>query len=415
MSVPVSMGPGSTTPPVGWKWRKLTDLARLESGHTPSRRHPEWWGGEVPWIALPDIRALDGKVAFETSEHINADGLANSSARLLPADTVVLSRTASVGFVTIMGRPMATSQDFVNWICGPELDPHFLALLFTASRKFIRSLGSGAVHKTVYVPTVEAWHVCVPAIVEQKRIVQLIDEQSVSIERARVAAASRRGATEALTPARLRVLFDGSDANLWPARNLGEVAEIVSGVTLGRKLDAVATRSVPYLRVANVKDGYLDLADVGNVDATETEIKKLRLVGGDLLLTEGGDRDKLGRGTFWQEEIPECIHQNHIFRVRLNRSALSPEFVAAQVGSSYGKRYFLAHAKQTTGIATINQGVLARFPLLAPPLDEQHRVVATLNAERSQTRKLLGAVMDELPAIEALRAALLRKAFAGQL
>lgn len=100
--------------PHGWKWHLLTDVARLESGHTPSRRHPEWWGGDTPWIALPDIRALDGTTAFETTETVNAAGLANSSARLLPAGTVCLSRTASVGFVTVMGRPMATSQDFVN-------------------------------------------------------------------------------------------------------------------------------------------------------------------------------------------------------------------------------------------------------------------------------------------------------------
>ena len=92
----------------------LVDLARLESGHTPSRYHPEWWGGDIPWISLADIRDLDGRVAYETREHTNQAGIAHSSARVLPEGTVVLSRTASVGFVTIMGRPMATSQDFVN-------------------------------------------------------------------------------------------------------------------------------------------------------------------------------------------------------------------------------------------------------------------------------------------------------------
>lgn len=170
--------------PEGWKWHPLVKLARLESGHTPSRYHPEWWGGDIPWIALPDIRALDGKVAYETSEYTNEAGIANSSARVLPAGTVVLSRTASVGFVTIMGRPMATSQDFVNWVCGPDLDPHFLALLFRASRNFILSIASGAVHKTVYVPTVKSFYVCVPDIQEQRRIAENLNYHLSGAEQA---------------------------------------------------------------------------------------------------------------------------------------------------------------------------------------------------------------------------------------
>lgn len=133
LRAPISVEDQSDAPK-GWSWRRLTDVARLESGHTPSRRRPEWWGGEVPWIALPDIRALDGQTATRTVETVNDDGLANSSARLLPEGTVVLSRTASVGFVTVMGRSMATSQDFVNWVCGPDLLPWFLAYGLIASR-----------------------------------------------------------------------------------------------------------------------------------------------------------------------------------------------------------------------------------------------------------------------------------------
>lgn len=108
-----------------WRWQRLTDLARLESGHTPSRRHPEWWGGHVPWLALPDIRKLHGKYAYETTENTNDAGLANSSARLLPPCTVCLSRTASVGFVTILGKPMATSQISATGFAGRTSIPSF--------------------------------------------------------------------------------------------------------------------------------------------------------------------------------------------------------------------------------------------------------------------------------------------------
>lgn len=173
---PLALEPKSSAPE-GWDWRRLSEIATLESGHTPSRRHPEWWGGDVPWISLTDIRKLDGKVALDTSEHTNALGLANSSARLLPAGTVCLSRTASVGYVTIMGREMATSQDFANWVCGRHVVPEFLALLLRASREFIVSLGTGATHKTIYMPTIKEFHVCVPSVAEQKRLASKLQKQ----------------------------------------------------------------------------------------------------------------------------------------------------------------------------------------------------------------------------------------------
>jgi type I restriction enzyme, S subunit len=168
--------------PKGWSWKKLTTIARLESGHTPSRYHAEWWGGSIPWIALPDIRALDGKVAYETSEYTNEHGIANSSARILPPGTVCISRTASVGFVTIMGREMSTSQDFFDWVCGPEIDPFFLMYLFLASRDYFRSISSGAIHKTVYMPTAKVLEVCIPLIDEQKRVVSFLKEKLFSSE-----------------------------------------------------------------------------------------------------------------------------------------------------------------------------------------------------------------------------------------
>jgi len=156
---------------------------------------------------LPDIRALDGRYAFETLERTNPEGIAHSAARVLPAGTVVLSRTASVGFVTIMGRPMATSQDFVNWVCGPDLDPDFLMHLFIRSRERFRSLSAGAVHQTVYFPTVMALRVCVPSIDEQRRIAARLHEQLAEIDRAKAALDAQRKAADALPAALLRDVF----------------------------------------------------------------------------------------------------------------------------------------------------------------------------------------------------------------
>jgi len=206
---PLSNGFDREKAPKGWNWRKLTSLARLESGHTPSRYHAEWWGGSIPWIALPDIRLLDGKVAHETSEYTNELGIANSSARILPKDTVAISRTASVGFVTIMGREMATSQDFFDWVCGPELNPRFLMKLFQASRDYFRSISSGAVHKTVYMPTAKALEVCIPSIDKQKEIAQFLDNKLSSVETMIASLEAQLAKINQLPSALLRRAFSG--------------------------------------------------------------------------------------------------------------------------------------------------------------------------------------------------------------
>jgi type I restriction enzyme, S subunit len=206
---PLSVTAESASPD-GWAWYSLGSLGRLESGHTPSRSRPDWWGGDIPWIALPDIRALDGRYTFETLERTNPEGIAHSAARILPAGTVVLSRTASVGFVTIMGRPMATSQDFVNWVCGPDLDPEFLMHLFIRSRERFRSLSAGAVHQTVYFPTAMALRVCMPSVDAQRQIVARLREELAEIDQAKVALHAGRKAIDALPAALLREVFGAS-------------------------------------------------------------------------------------------------------------------------------------------------------------------------------------------------------------
>jgi type I restriction enzyme S subunit len=159
---------------------------------------------------------------------------------------------------------------------------------------------------------------------------------------------------------------------------LAEVAEIVSGITKGRKINGRSVRDVPYLAVSNVQDKHLNMDVVKRIEATEDEIERYRLRSGDLLLTEGGDPDKLGRGTLWNNELSEAIHQNHVFRVRLTSNKIIPEYLSWLVGSAYGKAYFLRQAKQTTGIAMINKGQLKAFPLLTPPVELQHQFAARL-------------------------------------
>ena len=198
----------------------------------------------------------------------------------------------------------------------------------------------------------------------------------------------------------------------WPEdKVLGDVADIMSGITKGRKLTGAATREVPYLAVVNVQDRRLNLNTVKTIEATEAEISRYQLKGGDLLLTEGGDPDKLGRGSLWNEEISGCIHQNHIFRVRLTSGHITPLFLNWLIGSERGKRYFLKSAKQTTGIASINLRQLRAFPVLTPPPALQQQFAAAIECLCALTVE----VQKSLTIVDALFASLLHRAFRGEL
>jgi restriction endonuclease S subunit len=206
--MPISAPPILDDPPAGWQWQKLTDIARLESGHTPSKSRPDWWGGDVSWISLTEIRALDGRWTDSTQLRINKYGIANSAARILPSGTVCFSRTASVGFATIMGQPMATSQDFANWVCGDALDPEYLMHALIRARDKLRELATGATHKTIYMPTLESFRICAPVLTEQQRIVRALKDRLVEIAGLRSALESQQRELDALPQLLLAQAFE---------------------------------------------------------------------------------------------------------------------------------------------------------------------------------------------------------------
>jgi type I restriction enzyme S subunit len=160
----------------------------------------------------------------------------------------------------------------------------------------------------------------------------------------------------------------------WEVKPLGNLAEIISGVTLGSKNDNSDEVGVPYLRVANVQDGYFDLQEVKTIRVSRAQFEKLQLRYGDVLMNEGGDFDKLGRGSVWQEEIKPCIHQNHVFRVRPRSDQLRSFYLAFWSQSEMGKKYFVLNSKQSTNLASINSTQLNRFPVALPSSSEQERI-----------------------------------------
>ena len=201
----------------------------------------------------------------------------------------------------------------------------------------------------------------------------------------------------------------------WVWATLAQISDLKGGVTKGRRYRAgELLTEVPYLRVANVQRGYLDLSLIRTIKVTQEVAGQLALVPGDILFTEGGDRDKLGRGWVWNGEVEGCIHQNHVFRSRLLLSEMHPEFVSWW-GNSFGQIFFNQSGKQTTNLASINLSVLSGFPVPLPPLAEQRRIVAEVERRLSVIQQTEAAVEVNLSRAERMRQSILKQAFAGKL
>lgn len=195
---------------------------------------------------------------------------------------------------------------------------------------------------------------------------------------------------------------------------LDSIAEITGGITKGRKLDRSETIQLPYLRVANVQNGYLDLNEIKTIELKHSEREKYLLKYGDVLYTEGGDRDKLGRGTIWKNEIKECVHQNHVFKARIDKKHALPQYVSYWSMSIPARNYFYVKGKQSVNLASINKTILSALPLPLPSLDTQKKIVTEIEDRFSVCDSIEQTVDTVLVQAEAMRQSILKKAFEGE-
>ena len=300
----LAVGATDKETPEGWSWRLLSDLARLETGHTPSRRKPEYWNGDIPWIGIRDATGNHGRTLLDTEQHVTQAGIDNSSARLLPANTVCLSRTASVGYVVVMGRPMATSQDFVNWVCDPEkLDYRYLKYVLLAERASYSRFSHGTTHQTIYFPEVKAFHLLAPEIDMQSAIADVLSALDDKIEQNRRAVralerlaraifrawfvdfepvkAKADGATS--FPSMPQEVFDALPARFvdseigpvpegWEVKALGDVCDVNARSVRAGDVEG----EIEYVNISSVTVGRLD--EIERLDFADAPSRARRLI-----------------------------------------------------------------------------------------------------------------------------------------
>ena len=201
----------------------------------------------------------------------------------------------------------------------------------------------------------------------------------------------------------------------WGVMKLGFCSRVQSGLTLGKRYETPDLAMRPYLRVANVQDGFVDLAEVTQIQLPQDEVERYELRPGDVLMTEGGDFDKLGRGCVWRGQVPGCLHQNHVFAVRPAPRLLLPDFLAALTTAACGKFYFTSTSQQTTNLATTNRTKIKEFPVPVPPIEEQWAIAEALARQTSRLDALRDRNVQVIDKLKEYRTALISAAVTGKI
>ncbi|MBE7374676.1 restriction endonuclease subunit S [Pseudomonas lopnurensis] len=364
--------------PEDWSVVSIASVARLESGHTPSKKKPSYWNGSVPWVSLHDTSKLDALEIHSTSHTITEDGLNNSSARLLPAGTVVFSRTATVGKCCLIARAMATSQDFACYVCGTSLNNYFLVYLFRGMDRVWRNLMAGSIHNTIYMPVFKKLKIPLPSIEEQCAIATALSDMDALLDGLDRLITKKH----AIKQATMQQLLTGQTrlpgySGKWEVKRLAEVAPLQRGFDLPNP----DLRSGPYPVVYS--NGVL------NCHA------KFQVHGPGVVTGRSGT---IGKVTY--VEGPYWPHNTALWVTNFKEN--DPRFVF-YLYTQIGFEKFATGS----GVPTLNRNDVHNFEVLTPPtIDEQIAIatvltdmdaeIAALETRRTKTRALKQAMMQEL-------------------
>lgn len=306
----------------------------------------------------------------------------------------------------------------------------YYVLLTDVFRKQVELSWSFGTQQNIGMGVIERLRVPIPSADEQRQIAAFLDASCTAID---AAVAAKRRQTEALDHLRRDIVQRAVTRGLadspklrttgnawmkevpshWDLVSLKRVSEIQTGLTLGKVYEGSLIER-PYLRVANVQDGHLNLDDVTTIEVPAEVAHRVELRTGDVLMTEGGDLDKLGRGTVWGGEIPGCLHQNHIFAIRCFIHKLLPSFLAHLTTSQYGRDYFEATGKRTTNLASTNSTKVGMFPIPHPPIEEQRAICRFLDDKFAELARVKSCIESQISTLVAYRKSLIHKCVTGQ-
>lgn len=384
---------------------RLGELGKIITGNTPATSNPQnYCSNDICFVKPSDILSDEIRNLYSSEFYIAE--FARDNARILPPRSVLVTCIGIIGKVAINAIECAFNQQ-INAIIPNEEKciPEYLAYAIQHKQPLLQTIANAPVVPIINKSQFSDIEIRIPCLHEQQEAINNLDSicNTIALRKQQLAK------LDELVKARFVEMFGDMLINdmMWPEIPLEQLADVVSGITKGRKVTDTELFEVPYMAVSNVKDGYIDWTTVKTILATQKEIEQYRLLPYDVLMTEGGDPDKLGRGAVIAKPLENSIHQNHIFRVRLQKEKILPAFFSEYLQHQKAKRYFLGCAKQTTGIASINMTQLRALPVLTPPMKLQKQFIAFIE----QTDKSKLVVQQSLEKLETLKKSLMQQYF----
>jgi type I restriction enzyme S subunit len=394
-----------------WPSFPLGEVCRTTSGGTPSRKRADYFLGDIPWVKSGE---LTDRLVSEVSEFITNEAVANSSAKLFPRGTLLIAMYgATVGKLGVLAKPAATNQAVCAIFPPPELDSKFLFWFLRFKRSYLIDQAVGGAQPNISQSILRELMVPVPPIDMQREAVAEMEKQFSRLDEAvanlqRVKANLKRYKASVLKAAVEGRLVE--TAGGWRTSTLGAEGAIIGGLTKNQKRKDLPLK-LPYLRVANVYANELRLDDIEYIGVAEKELEKLLVRKGDLLVVEGnGSPDQIGRVALWNDSIPNCVHQNHLIKVRFGK-AVMPEWALVWMLSPVGRNAIEQVSASTSGLHTLSVGKVSRLPIGVPSLEEQMRIVVKLDQLLSVQKSVETEVDTNLQRAHALRASVLSKSF----
>jgi type I restriction enzyme S subunit len=350
----------------------LGDLVSIFGGGTPSRSRPDFYNGPIPWITSKDMKRWD---IHTSQERITQAGLDESATRLIPVGSIlVVIRSGILKHtlpIAIVRRPVAINQDLKALVPKEDVDPEYLARYIQSKARTVLQWVRATTADNFPLDELKALKVPIPAIWEQRRIAKIFAKADQLRRSCRYTVEL---GDEFLTAAFLEMFGDPvRNTKGWDIQLVSEIGEVQGGLQQIARREELPLKK-PFLRVANVQRGELNLSDIRRIGLTESEFRRTKLQKGDLLLVEGnGNPSEVGRAGMWDGSIDDCVHQNHLIRIRCDRACVLPTFLLSQLNSSRGMAYYLKHGRTTSGLVTISTGLVNEFPALVPPLDLQRQ------------------------------------------
>lgn len=392
-----------------WPTATLGELSKGAGQYGVGLSSREWRVGDPRYIRITDI---DDVGRLNSSVVAPDGGRSDWEKAILQEGDILFARSGATVGKTYLHGADAPPAVYAGYLIRFQLDTNralpdyvFRFTQGAAYRAWVASSQRAVAQPNINAKQYASLPIPLPPLDQQRRIAAILARaEHMRSQRLQVLNHLRQLVSE------LFIEAFGDQVGTSTTR-LDELAEISSGITKGRRTTE-ATRPVPYLAVVNVQAGHLVLDPLKEIDANEAEIERYSLRDGDLVLTEGGDPDKLGRGTVWRCEVPLCLHQNHIFRVRVRpEGKVEPDYLSAYLASWTARSYFLRSAKQTTGIASINMTQLRALPVLVPPLLQQRHFLDRIGAVTRQA----ASCEQQLAEMKDLMSSLQSRAFSGRL